>query len=815
MDSTPPAGIGYIRTVFNGSNPVLTDDEAIIEFQNHIPVPPTSLTVNESPTNNYPVLNWNAVTDADHYVIYRNGAEIGTSITTAFTDNTLTDDGTYHYRVSAVSADGYEGSKSLPATAEYDTTAPTVSDPVFSVNPKQINESSVLTTTVTDAGTGTSRVEYFVGTNDPGLGNATQLTGTGDVYSTTAGTTLAPGTYTYTIRATDALGNWSSAKTIDLLVLFAAPTLSADSPTGDDPVLSWSNVAGADHYVVYRDGAKVGESTTTTFTDTNRPSGTYSYQVTAALATGQEGAISNAVDVRVDKLAPVISQAALDPAAKAAAQTSTLSATVIDTDTSVARVEYFIGTDPGLGNATALTFTNGIYSATIGTNLSAGTYTLNLRATDIVGNWSAITPLSLIVVTPQTPTSLTGPVFTNEAPALSWQAANYADKYFIYRDGVKVGESTSTSFTDESLTAQGEHVYMVSAADNFGDESARSEPITIFYDTIKPTITGTASTNSWTNQNVTVTFSCADTNGSGVVTCPSPVTVSTEGANQSVTRSVTDRAGNVESATVSNINIDRAIPTIDAPLFSINPKETNQTTQVTASAADALSGIQNGEFTIDSNPAITGTLTWDGTKLVGTIGTNLVPGNVYTVTVRSRDNAGNLSAPSSGFLVVYDLAAGQVSGGGKEKPVSGDKLPFTDPQNNAKLDIGFTAAYEPDATIPTGEFNLKFKVNNNNEWNLTGTAYDWLVVPSEILGKIQGTATMTVKENGVSTTTTNKYLIEANEGVHGNPGTASTYKLKIFAPGVTPSSTAPTLYEVSATWSELAIAVGNIPPQQQ
>ena len=53
-----------------------------------------------------------------------------------------------------------------------------------------------------------------------------------------------------------------------------------------------------------------------------------------------------------------------------------------------------------------------------------------------------------------------------------------------------------------------------------------------------PTITATAeplpNAAEWNNTDVTVSFDCSDST-SGVATCPQPVTVATEGANQEIT----------------------------------------------------------------------------------------------------------------------------------------------------------------------------------------------------------------------------------------------------------------------------------------
>ena len=56
--------------------------------------------------------------------------------------------------------------------------------------------------------------------------------------------------------------------------------------------------------------------------------------------------------------------------------------------------------------------------------------------------------------------------------------------------------------------------------------------------TIVATVTPAANANGWHNTNVTLTFACTN-----ATTCPGPATVSTEGANQAIERTVTNAAG--------------------------------------------------------------------------------------------------------------------------------------------------------------------------------------------------------------------------------------------------------------------------------
>ncbi|MDE2591008.1 MAG: hypothetical protein KGL95_15230, partial [Patescibacteria group bacterium] len=129
----------------------------------------------------------------------------------------------------------------------------------------------------------------------------------------------------------------------------AAPAnLSIPSPT-QYPALSWSASGGATSYNIYRNGVKVGSSTTTTFSDSSAPEGVESYYVTA-VNSGGESSPSNTVKVLVDRTPPMVSTVTLTPNPIRVNTTTTLSATVTDALSGVFKVEYYTGSDPGQGN---------------------------------------------------------------------------------------------------------------------------------------------------------------------------------------------------------------------------------------------------------------------------------------------------------------------------------------------------------------------------------------------------------------------------------------------------------------------------------
>src|SRR5690606_8693521 len=106
--------------------------------------------------------------------------------------------------------------------------------------------------------------------------------------------------------------------------------------------------------------------------------------------------------------------------------------------------------------------------------------------------------------------------------------------------------------------------------------------------------------NGWYRESVDIVFTCDDdTSGLDEDACPSPVTLSEEGRDQSARGEVVDRAGNRAEVTVDGINIDRTPPTIAAALQGPDgaPVEPNaagwflQPVTMVFTCADALSGV--------------------------------------------------------------------------------------------------------------------------------------------------------------------------------------------------------------------------------
>ena len=108
---------------------------------------------------------------------------------------------------------------------------------------------------------------------------------------------------------------------------------------------------------------------------------------------------------------------------------------------------------------------------------------------------------------------------------------------------------------------------------------------------INATVDVPANAAGWNNTNVLVTFTCSDAI-SGIASCPQPVFVEVEGANQVVSGTAVDNADNTATASVT-LNIDKTPPTLSTTAMPEHNSAGWNNTDVNISfeAVDTLSGI--------------------------------------------------------------------------------------------------------------------------------------------------------------------------------------------------------------------------------
>jgi hypothetical protein len=200
---------------------------------------------------------------------------------------------------------------------------------------------------------------------------------------------------------------------------------------------------------------------------------------------------------------------------------------------------------------------------------------------------------------------------------------------------------------------EGVHTVTFWSVDNAGnveDETADANTVTVRVDTTAPGVTGsrTPAGNAfgWNNGPVTVSFTCDDTDGSGVASCTDPTTLSAEGAGQAVTGHAVDNVGNSSSATVEDVDIDLTNPSL-AGTATTDPNGNGWyrgDVVVHWTCSDALSGI-DGDCPADS------TVSGEGVDLSASRSVSDKAGNATTATVAGLhvDRTGpvtTVSAPS-------------------------------------------------------------------------------------------------------------------------------------------------------------------------
>lgn len=257
---------------------------------------------------------------------------------------------------------------------------------------------------------------------------------------------------------------------------------------------------------------------------------------------------------------------------------------------------------------------------------------------------------------------------------------------------VVVGAGGTWTFTPTSDLAFGVHPITVISTDAAGNVSAPSAGFAVNIDNATtapvitsvaenvgtpgpvvsgvptndstPTFTGTAEANSTVTirDNGTVIGTVpVDGTGNWTYTPNPPLT----NGSHNLTLTATDPAGNVSTATTFNAVVDTIAPVVPAITLVLDD-QTQPGTDLT---------LTNGQLTKDTLPTISGTseanaiiTLYDGTTAVGTVqadGTgawSLVPNapllqGSNTLTVTATDAAGNISNPSSPFVVQVDSAA--------------------------------------------------------------------------------------------------------------------------------------------------------------
>jgi hypothetical protein len=263
-----------------------------------------------------------------------------------------------------------------------------------------------------------------------------------------------------------------------------------------------------------------------------------------------------------------------------------------------------------------------------------GSQTASCSYTD-GGGLTASASATYSIVDPSAPTI--GYTLTPSAPDgdNGWFKSNVSLTWTV-TENESPSSLAKTGCVDQSITAdQALTSYSCSATSAGG--SAGPTTVDVQRDATAPSAsasaTPAANANGWNNTDVTVSFSGTD-NLSGIASCTTDATLSSEAAGQSASGTCTDNAGNVSaSATASGINIDKTTPTVGlvgGPADGGSYYFGSVPAAPSCSASDALSGI-------DGACAVSG--------YGGAVGS-------HTVTAQVSDKAGNSASASITYTVL-------------------------------------------------------------------------------------------------------------------------------------------------------------------
>ncbi|MBX3021793.1 MAG: DUF4082 domain-containing protein [Bdellovibrionales bacterium] len=274
--------------------------------------------------------------------------------------------------------------------------------------------------------------------------------------------------------------------------------LAATAISGSQINLSWSassDNVGVTGYKIYRNGNLLKQVTGTSTSDTGLAAGmTYSYQISAIDAAGNESLNSSAVSATTPAPPAPDTQAPSVPAnlAGTAVSTAQINLSWSASSDNVGVTGYKIYRNGSLLKQVTTTSSSD-------SGLAAGvSYSYQVSAIDAAGNESqsssAISVSTLAPPAPDTqapsvPAGLVASAASTSQINLSWSAASDnvgVTGYRIYRDGSLLKLVTSLSSNDTGLAASTSYSYQISAIDAAGNESAKSSAVSAVTQTPAP-----------------------------------------------------------------------------------------------------------------------------------------------------------------------------------------------------------------------------------------------------------------------------------------------------------------------------------------
>lgn len=543
----------------------------------------------------------------------------------------------------------------------------------------------------------TTSVTVSLSTSDPtsGIGNTEYKIDDGDWQAYMAPFTIGEGEHTLAYKCVDNAGNAFTSGPVPIKIDSTAPVLTADVP--DPNVNGWHNAAVRISFIAT--DATSGVATVTPEVTISTEGEGQSATGTATDAAGNIASITVS-GINIDKTAPVITYTRTPANVNGwnsgdvtvtFAGTDALSGVASVTDTVTVSTEgegqTVTGTVTDLaGNSASVTAnqinidrtqpaiivsrtpeanSNGWNNAPVTVMFSAtdaggsgidgadsDVQTISSDGKDWSVSWSVFDKAGNSAFG-----TVGGINIDTVAPVVSGAATTEPDINSWYNGDVVVhftatdagGSGLASVSPDATITGEGSSLSTTGTAEDLAGNTGTATVSGIRIDRTAPSIMPSypaSNGNGWYNGDVVVHYEVADDlSGIDTATIPADYTFSSDGPSQSTSATVSDQAGNVATASVSGINIDKTPPVItyvrtpEANAAGWNDEEVTVVFTATDGGGSGIVGQTTSSQTFGEGAGQS--ISWTATDAAGNSGS-------YTVTGINID----LTAPAIGMITV-------------------------------------------------------------------------------------------------------------------------------------------------------------------
>jgi hypothetical protein len=219
-------------------------------------------------------------------------------------------------------------------------------------------------------------------------------------------------------------------------------------------------------------------------------------------------------------------------------------------------------------------------------------------------------------------------------------------------------------------------------------------------------------------------------------------------------------------STTATIQVNNAVPLISGITAPAAPVAVNTLMTVSASYGDA--GVLDTHLcSFDWDVAGVAPTSVSGSNGTCSATRSFQAAGVYEIGVTVTDSDGGSATAVYRYVVVYDPAAGFVTGGGWILSPAGA---FTaDATLTGKANFGFVSKYQKGQSTPTGQTEFQFKAA---AMNFSSTSYEWLVI-SGARAQYKGSGRI----NGAGNY---GFLLTATDGQVTGGGGIDQFRIKIW-----------------------------------